>query len=275
MPNIDFVRQVGVFRWAIRYALFQFQKRGLRRDINLRLPTGSMIVLPLSHPVSEIYVTNANIDWGADALFAKFADHRRDFLDIGANIGYYSNYLSPLVRNVYAFEPEPRNLAALHLNANLCGNVKVIAKAVSSHNGVARLAIGRDPATNTLQTRLGAKTIEVPVTTVDSFVADHPDIDVGLIKTDIEGHDFQALKGMGRTVKRFQPLILSECGNDPELPSLLRDWDYRIFGFVCDRKTFTLSFQEFTAESFRSKWYKMIFLTPPHINFTGCARVFK
>src|SRR5262249_15710270 len=104
---------------------------------------------------------------------------------------------------------------------------------------------------------------------VDTFVAEHPDIDVGLIKTDIEGHDLQALKGMDRTVKRFQPLILSECGTEPELPSLIRDWDYRIFAFVRDRKTFSVSFQELTAKTLQTAWYKMIFLMPARISFKG------
>src|SRR5262245_9278759 len=130
MLDIKFIQQVGYFRWAIRYALFQFQKRILCRDIHMRLPTGSMVILPLEHSVSEIYVTGANIDWGAEALFATFADPRRDFLDIGANIGYYSNYFSPLVRRVYSFEPDPRNLPALRRNAGLCGNIEVVEKAV-------------------------------------------------------------------------------------------------------------------------------------------------
>src|SRR5262245_34974125 len=124
--------------------------------------------------VSEIYVTGANIDWGAEALFATFADPRRDFLDIGANIGYYSNYFSPLVRRVYSFEPDPRNLPALRRNAGLCGNIEVVEKAVSSSDGTARLALGTNSTTNTLQSRIGATTIEVPVTTVDTFVAEHP-----------------------------------------------------------------------------------------------------
>ena len=118
----------------------------------------------------------------------------------------------PLVRHAYAFEPDQRNLPALRRNAALCRNIQVIEKAVSSRNGTARLALGSGSTTNTLQPTVGATTIEVPVTTVDTFVAEHADIDVGLIKTDIEGHDVQALKGMERTVKRFQPLILSECG---------------------------------------------------------------
>src|SRR5262249_42863854 len=156
MVNTKFVRQVGYFRWATRYSLFQFQKRILRRDIHMRLPTGSMVILPLEHSVSEIYVTGANIDWGAEAVFAKFADRRRDFLDMGANIGYYSNYPSPLVRRAYAFEPEPRNVPALRRNAALCGNIEVVEKAVSSYDGAARLALGSNSMTNTLEPRAGA-----------------------------------------------------------------------------------------------------------------------
>ena len=42
-----------------------------------------MIILPRqSQSATEVYVTHANVDWGAEALFARFADRDRDFIDI-------------------------------------------------------------------------------------------------------------------------------------------------------------------------------------------------
>jgi Methyltransferase FkbM domain len=126
------------------------------------------------------------------------------------------------------------------------------------------------PMTSTLEPRPGSA-IDVQTMTIDSFVAQHPGIDVALIKTDIEGHDMEALKGMTRTVERFQPLILSECGHEPQIMSLLRGWGYRAFAYVCDRRSLKLSFQELTAESLQSAWYKMIFLTPSDVGIDAFA----
>lgn len=252
-------------KWAPRYFTFQFQKRILKREMSMRLPTGSKLILPLDHSASNIYITKANIDWGAEALLSKFADPYRDFLDIGANIGYYSNYLSPLVKNVYAFEPDPRNLPALMRNAATRDNIIVSQVAISSKDGNAKLAITKGSTTNTLEPLKGVETIDVKLSSIDSFVARTPSIDVALIKTDIEGHDLQALFGMEETVKVFQPLILSEIVIDQRLLDLARRWKYRLFAFVCNKSTFEISLKQFSLNEIPEDWYNMVFLVPPRL----------
>jgi hypothetical protein len=87
MINWNFVREVGPFRWALRYGSLQFRKRILKRDSRLRLPTGLEIVLPRQSATStEVYATNANVDWGAEAIFARFSDPERDFLDSSVSL---------------------------------------------------------------------------------------------------------------------------------------------------------------------------------------------
>ena len=63
-------------------------------------------------------------------------------MDIAAHIGYYSAYLSPRVRRVYAFERNPRNFRSLHVNALAAGNIEVVEMAVSSHDGVSFRGVG-------------------------------------------------------------------------------------------------------------------------------------
>jgi len=67
-------------------------------------------------------------------------------LDIGANIGYYTLIFAKLVGKngkVYAFEPEPNNLAILKKNIEINGykNIEVIDKVVSNKNGTVKLYI--------------------------------------------------------------------------------------------------------------------------------------
>ena len=163
MPSLGFIREVGVARWMTRYAVRQFTKRILKRDNRMVLPTGAEIILPRqSGNATEVFVTKGNIDWGAEALFARFADRNRDFLDIGAHIGYYALYLSPCVRKVYAFEPDPRNISGLTANARLRDNVAVVQMAVSSGDGIGSLHIGQGTAVSSLETGDGA-TMDVPM----------------------------------------------------------------------------------------------------------------
>src|SRR5258707_8952215 len=97
--NTAFIRQVGVAKWALRYGYLLTRKYILGADSHVHLPTGIRMTLQrYSQSATEVFVTNASIDWGAEELLAGFADRSRDFLDIGAHIGYYSLYLSQLIR---------------------------------------------------------------------------------------------------------------------------------------------------------------------------------
>lgn len=271
MLNWTFIQQVGPVQWATRYSTLQFRKRVLKQDSRLRLPTGVRMTLPRQSQTStEIYVTNANMDWGSEAIFARFADPHRDFLDIGAHIGYYAAYLSPCVRRAYAFEPDCRNLPGLRDNANLTSNIEVVEMAVSSSDGVASFFGGNGSSVGSLN-NVGGEVTQVTVTSVDTFVSNHKGIDVGLIKTDVEGHDLEALHGMNATVASFQPLILTECELSSELADLCSQWNYKIFATQKDKKSGKQHFGECKPEDKENYWMKMLFLTPKslHEAFAG------
>ena len=267
MLNVDFIRSVGSFKWFSRYSRLQFRKRLLKADSRLRLPTGTWMVIPRhSSSAAEAYDTNGNIDWGSESLLTRFANANQDFLDIGAHIGYYSSYLSSHVRRVYAFEPDPRNLPSLRNNASLAGNVEVIDIAVSSTDGTAILHQGGATETSSLIANQDSpSSISVKVSTVDTFVADRPEINVSLVKIDAEENDIEVLRGMRNLVNRDQPLILTECGYTGQSRQLCADWNYRIFGYTRDRSTMKISFREFTSSDEESLWYKMLFLVPSHL----------
>lgn len=256
------MREIGPVRGMIRYGILQFRKRVLKKDSRMRLPTGRGLILPRQSQTStEIYVSNANVDWGSEALFARFADRERDFLDIGAHIGYYAAYLSPLVRRAYAFEPDPRNLPGLRENASISPNIHVVEMAVSSRDGFANFFSGSSSSIGSLNYQ-GGPAIKVPVTTIDTFVAEHAAINVGLIKTDIEGHDLEALRGMEKTVAEFQPLILTECDLSAELSQLCARWNYSVFAFIREQKTRKPHFIELRPAQSEHDSAKMLFLVP-------------
>jgi FkbM family methyltransferase len=272
MVNWLFVRETGAFRWVTRYSMYQFHKRVLRREVRLRLPTGLRLHLPLqSRSATEVYVTNADMDWGAEALFARFADRRRDFLDIGSHIGYYAVYLSPKVRRVYAFEPDARNLPSLRQNAQLAQNIEVVVKAVSSFTGAAQFYGGGGSSVGSLN-KVGGSTSIVSVTSVDDFTSQNG-ADPALIKTDIEGHDLEALRGMCQTVQQSQPLILTECELSADLISLCEQWEYRVYAHTRHPRTRKIAFRQFTAPVRDDFGIKMLFLVPARLypEFAGIA----
>ncbi|MFZ0517221.1 MAG: FkbM family methyltransferase [Acidobacteriaceae bacterium] len=275
--DTKYIRQVGVYRWLTRYSMRQFTKRVLKRDNRMRLPTGSSILLPRwSTSATSVYVTKAHIDWGAEELFSQFASKDGDFMDVGAHIGYYSMYMHPLARKVYAFEPDPRNLPDLHANAASVGNIEVVNKAVSSHSGTALFYVGGDSTLSTLEMSEGAtvegETVEVQTISIDDFAAGRPGIKPTLFKIDAEGHDFEVLLGMKKTVATHQPIVLIEC-NSGNLLDLCDEWQYSIFTFTCDRETFKMTFRQIRSlEDFQKYWTNMLFLTPRHLRATFVDR---
>jgi FkbM family methyltransferase len=258
----------------IRYGTLQFRKRVLKRDSSLRLPTGIRIAQPrYSANATEIYVTNANTDWGAESVFARFAYPTRDFLDIGSHIGYYAVYLAPLVRRAYAFEPCPRNLPHLHDNARRAVNIEVVEMAVSCYDGEANFFSGQGTAVGSME-NVGGEVLRVAVTSVDTFLKNRSEIQPCLIKTDVEGHDLSALQGMQATVLKFQPLILSEIALSEELTLLCSNWNYRIFGATRDRRTEQTKFCDLSNNNEGSCWHKMLFLVPQSLQpaFAGLVQ---
>ena len=230
MPNTRFVREVGAHRWAWRWTRRQIAKRILRRPSLVRLPTGLVFTAPTSSRFgSEVIYTRANVDGGSERLFSTFARRDEDFLDVGAHIGYYSLYLAPLVRHVYAFEPDPRN--SENLRDNLPPNATCVPAAVSSRSGVARLDQSRESG------QISDHGISVTTTTIDEFVARTPGIVPRLMKLDIEGHETAALAGAAKAIHRWQPLILTEFssghGNSPvALADFLGQHNYAAYAYV-------------------------------------------
>jgi FkbM family methyltransferase len=138
------------------------------------------------------------------------------FVDVGANVGYFSLLAARLVETagrVVAIEPGPRNCRLLHRSVvrNRCGNVQLYPCAVSDRRGaVAYLAEGSNGTIADLDA-----TRDVPpgahlvaATTLDDLLAGFDRVDV--IKLDVEGAEGRVLEGATRTLERHRPAVISE-----------------------------------------------------------------
>lgn len=133
-------------------------------------------------------------------------------LDIGANIGLYSVFLSRQVGpkgRVLAFEPEPKNFALLerNLRENQCTNVAAHRTAVGDRTGTISLAVND---TNFGDHRVGSGLVgtPVPLARVDEFTAELPEDCIRLIKIDVQGFECKVFEGMRRTLERNPSAIL-------------------------------------------------------------------
>lgn len=136
-------------------------------------------------------------------------------IDIGANIGYYTLIFARAVGpkgKVYAFEPDTTNFALLTKNIakNGCKNVILVNKAVSDKTGTLKLYLSSESSGDhrTYDSQDGRESINIDCTRLDDFFSQtkHP---VNLIKIDIQGAEYSALKGMKNLLAQSPKLILA------------------------------------------------------------------
>ena len=140
------------------------------------------------------------------------------FLDIGANIGYFSILASKIVGSqgtVYAFEPVPTTYECLLRNLVLNNATNVIAMndACFSNSGEMKMSCRDDSGKSCLSrgdSHDSDVTVSVTVTTLDRFLETRKLKRVDLIKIDTEGADVEVIVGAKQLIRKFRPPILLE-----------------------------------------------------------------
>lgn len=151
-----------------------------------------------------------------------------DFLDLGAYIGDSALILNTLKPNrIFAFEPVTENYQGLikTINLNNLKNIIPIKKGVGESSK--KVGIQTNGPGSTLVNMGLPNTEIIDITTIDMFQEEN-NLNVGLIKMDIEGAELEAIKGAEDTIKKFKPILLISLyhtGKDFfEIIPLLKKW---------------------------------------------------
>lgn len=134
----------------------------------------------------------------------------RTAIDIGANRGLYTYFLSSFCRKVVSFEPQPWCFAKI----SACSKPNIVSYNVglSDAPGSLALYIPRDSHGGYLDGLASFREtpdsykLQVPVKTLDEYAL----TDVDFIKIDVEGHEFEVLEGARETILRNKPILLIE-----------------------------------------------------------------
>lgn len=131
------------------------------------------------------------------------------FFDVGANVGFYTLLAAKYVGatgQVVAFEPFPGNVSFLqrHMTLNHLENVELFEAAVSDQAGTGKFSPGPDGCTGRLG---GDGQLAVELVTLDDLTVSgripFPDV----IKIDVEGAEFQVLKGAAKLLSDRHPVV--------------------------------------------------------------------
>lgn len=146
-----------------------------------------------------------------------------DILDIGANIGYtacvFTRARKPPAK-VYAFEPDAASFATLGeivRRKNLGDVVEIFNMAVGRADGALEFWHNEEHSADhrvvTEQFKssrpIGEKTMTVPVTSVDSFVAARNLRRLSFIKIDVQGYELAVCEGMRKTLENFPEVVIA------------------------------------------------------------------
>lgn len=181
---------------------------------------------------------------GDVAVFKKFLKPGDVFIDVGANIGWYSVVASLVLGEtgkILAIEPEPRNLELLRKNlAGVKTPYEIHAAAVSDEKGTAELYLSPDNFGDHSLVLDGFKhvsrqKVSVPLERLESLITAEDFKKTGLLKMDIQGSEPKALVGMSSLLRlhrpvmfiEFSPSHIYECGSSPfEIFAFIEKWKY-------------------------------------------------
>jgi FkbM family methyltransferase len=150
------------------------------------------------------------------------AIHKGDtVIDIGAHKAGYTYWMQKAVGEngkVIAFEPQQKGFAYLLQLKKMQNweNVSIENLALSDHEGEETLYIRQQSYDISFEASLEKKYAagfteqKINTTTIDIYCADHL-LQPRFIKIDVEGHEWQVLKGAKTILNKFHPTLLLEC----------------------------------------------------------------
>ena len=139
------------------------------------------------------------------------------FVDVGANLGYYTCLASLHGKHIVAFEPQQQNLKCLMRNLVANGyqeQVEVFPLALSDKPGLLTLFGASGPSASLIKGWAGYSSRhsqQIPVSTLDNVLGARFLEQQLFVKIDVEGAEYQVLEGAHATLARAKkPVWLLE-----------------------------------------------------------------
>jgi FkbM family methyltransferase len=169
------------------------------------------------------------------------ASQAKVFVDVGANIGFFSLIAAKLNPSleVIAFEPNAEMFALLseHKRLNGLSNLTAEPVALSNRDGEGQLFLNKSDMSASLVPDFqdgfnpALRSVPVKITTLDAYVQRHSISGSLLLKVDVEGHDKAFLEGAQATIAKFKPdMVVEVLGDfDPLLLDQFRNHGYQFY----------------------------------------------
>ena len=127
------------------------------------------------------------------------------FVDVGANIGYYTVLAADKGALVWAYEPEDDNFLILtrNIEESCLSGIKVYKKAVGDKTKKVKLLLSK---TNFGDHRISSKGKEIDMVSLDDAIGKKVDV----IKIDVQGWEPGVIEGAKKIIQKYKPMIVME-----------------------------------------------------------------
>ena len=179
--------------------------------INEELFIYDKYILPFNQFEIEVFYDKSGMNYIKNINQVK----NKNIIDAGGYIGdsaiVFSDYTD---KNIYSFEPflQNYNLMLKTIELNKKNNIIPVNMALGNENKEISIYSNSDTANSglsveTKQSDINSFENKVKMVTLDSYVKEN-NIEVGLIKTDLEGFEQSFLKGAIETIKEQKPVLI-------------------------------------------------------------------
>lgn len=155
-----------------------------------------------------------------DALF-KMCNEDNVVFDVGTNIGSVLMNIAKKVGingRVYGFEPDPANYKKCMTNMRLNNfkNISVLNSGLGEKKSNVFLKVDVDDnrGMNRVEKNKSENSVQITLTTMDDFVIENNIKKLDLIKIDVEGYEYNVLKGAQKTITSLRPKMFIEINDD-------------------------------------------------------------
>jgi len=155
-----------------------------------------------THIVSHLI--KSGIGWDTEQLefiISSIANKSKNMIDVGGEIGSYSIPLSPYFNKIHTFEPNIENYSLIKdtIDKNNITQISLYNLACGDVNSTCTVV-------GTYSTEISLKEGITKIVRLDDFITD----EISFIKIDVEGFEYDVLRGAKQIIDKYKPIIYLE-----------------------------------------------------------------
>ncbi len=244
---LRFVRRVPGLKWRFRRDATASMLQHGSMNRWMQIPGGARVCLNAIGMYDNFYFDGKVFEPKTSSILLEQLRPGDTFLDIGANMGYFSLLAASVVGpegKVIAFEANPsvREMLEESVAHNaMQERVLVPPMALSdTDDDSVTFYLSNDPGNSGISSMTPweghmasgslseQNVIKVPARRFDSWLAEHSEITrIDVVKIDVEGAEMLVFRGMGEVLKQMAPrMIVCETGPQGEVAKFLEELGY-------------------------------------------------